>query len=119
MGDVVIGIVLQERGLVPSFALTPAPVLVTVFDEERLPDSLALATLLRRSGVKVTCYPEPAKLPKQFKFADRMGMRLVLVVGPDEAAKGQVTVKDLASGTQETVKRDQVISAIQHILASD
>jgi len=119
MGDVVIGIILQEKGLVPSFALTPAPVLVTVFDAERLPESLALAALLRRSGVKVTCYPEPAKLPKQFKFADRMGMRLVLVVGPDEAAKGQVTVKDLASGTQETVKRDQLISAIQHILASD
>jgi len=119
MGDVVIGIILQEKGLVPSFALTPAPVLVTVFDAEHLPESLALAALLRRSGVKVTCYPEPAKLPKQFKFADRMGMRLVLVVGPDEAAKGQVTVKDLASGTQETVKRDQLISAIQHILASD
>jgi histidyl-tRNA synthetase len=119
MGDVVIGIILQEKGLVPSFALTPAPVLVTIFDVEQLPDSLALAAMLRRSGVKVTCYPEPAKLPRQFKFADRMGMRLVLVVGPDEAAKGQVTVKDLASGTQETVKRDQLISAIQHILASD
>lgn len=119
MGDVVIGIILQEKGLVPSFALTPAPVLVTVFDAECLPDSLALAALLRRSGIKVTCYPEPAKLPRQFKFADRMGMRLVLVVGPDEAAKGKVTVKDLASGTQETIPRDQAISAIQRILASD
>jgi histidyl-tRNA synthetase len=119
MGDVVIGIILHEMGLVPSFALTPAPVLITIFDAERLPESLTLAALLRRSGVKVTCYPEPAKLPKQFKFADRMGMRLVLVVGPDEAAKGKVTVKDLASGTQETIPRDQVISAIQHILASD
>ena len=53
----------------------------------------------------MTCYPEPAKLPRQFKFADRMGMRVVLVLGPDEAAAGKVTVKDLTNGTQEAVRR--------------
>jgi histidyl-tRNA synthetase len=116
MGDVVIGIVLQELGLIPQLAVTPASVLVTVFSPELQPESLKLAAELRNSGLNVTCYPEPAKLPRQFKFADRMGMRAVAVLGPDEAAQGQVTLKDLASGTQAITGRADLPAAIRHIL---
>jgi histidyl-tRNA synthetase len=116
MGDVVIGIVLEENGLLPPFIPTPAPVLVTVFDETRWLDSLRLAAQLRQAGLNVTCYPEPAKLPKQFKFGDKMGMRVVVVCGPDEAAAGQVTVKDLQSGTQTQVPRSDAARIIREIL---
>ncbi|MCG2785433.1 MAG: histidine--tRNA ligase [Anaerolineae bacterium] len=118
MGDVVIGIILQEKGLLPAFVPSPAPVLVTVFDENLWMNSFSLANELRAAGLKVLSYPEPAKLPKQFKFADRMGIRVVTVIGPDEAASGQVTVKNLASGTQETVERTQVAKTIAKILES-
>jgi len=118
MGDVVIGIVLQELGLIPSLPTTPASVLVTVFSPDLLPDSYTLATDLRRAGLNITCYPEPAKLSKQFKFADRMGMRAVLVLGPDEAAAGKVTLKNLASGMQETISRSDVIENVKRILES-
>jgi histidyl-tRNA synthetase len=107
MGDVVIGILLQEAGLVPSLPTMPASVLVTVFDEHFWLASLALASELRRAGLNVVCYPEPARLPRQFKFADRMGIRFVLVLGPDEAANGAVTLKDLMQGSQETLPRQQ------------
>ena len=90
--------------------------LVTVFSAELQPESLALAAELRRAGLNVNCYPEPVKLPRQFKFADRMGMRVVLVLGPDEAANGNITVKDLSSGTQETLKRTAVLEAVKRIL---
>mgnify|MGYP000403927570 CR=1 FL=1 len=116
MGDVVIGIVLEENGLLPPFVPTPAPVLVTVFDESRWLDSLRLAAQLRQAGLNVTCYPEPAKLPKQFKFGDKMGMRVVVVCGPDEAAAGQVTVKDLQSGTQTQFPRSDAARVIREIL---
>lgn len=116
MGDVVIGIVLEERGLLPPFPPTPAPVLVTVFDASRWLDSLRLAAELRRAGLNVTCYPEPAKLPRQFKFADRMGMRVVVVCGPDEAAAGQVTLKNLADGTQVQVSRAEAAESIRSML---
>ena len=79
---------------------------------------MSLAADLRETGLNVTCYPEPAKLPKQFKFADRMGMRVVLVIGPDEAKDGKVTVKNLASGTQETIARGKVTEAVKRILES-
>jgi histidyl-tRNA synthetase len=118
MGDVVMGIVLEEAGLLPAFVPTPAPVLVTVFDEALWLDSLGLAAQLRGSGLNVVCYPEPAKLPKQFKFADKLGVRVVLVCGPEEAAAGQVTVKDLKNGVQSLVVRADAAQAIQKILES-
>jgi len=119
MGDVVIGLILQELGLVPPLPVNPSAALVTVFSLDLLPASLRLADGLRRGGLNVTCYPEPAKLPKQFKFADRMGMRAVLVIGPDEAQAGQVTVKDLTKGSQETVPQAGALPAVRRILAAE
>ena len=116
MGDVVIGIILQEAGLVPEFQPSPAQVLVTVFDEKLLPQSFALATELRNAGVNVMVYPEPAKLPKQFKFADRMKMKVALVLGPDEAEKGLVVVKNLTNGEQAQVKKEAVFESVKKIL---
>jgi histidyl-tRNA synthetase len=116
MGDVVISLVLQELGLIPPLAITPAAVLVTVFSQELQPESLKVAAQLRQSGINVTCYPEAAKLPKQFKFADRMGMKAVLVLGPDEVAQGRITLKDLTSGTQEGIERAAFTQAVARIL---
>jgi len=117
MGDVVMSLVLQENGLVPTFDLTPAQVLVTVFSEEFISESYALGADLRRQGVNVICYPEPIKLSKQFKFADRMRTRLAIVVGPDEAAKKLVTIKDLVQGTQQTADRVKAAHVIKDMLA--
>ncbi len=57
--------------------------------------SYALAAELRRGGMNVMVYPEAAKLPKQFKFADKMKMKIAITVGTDEAEKGLVAVKNL------------------------
>ncbi len=116
MGDVVIGIILGEKGLLPPFVPSPAPVLVTVFDESLWMASFALAADLRAAGINVLAYPEPAKLPRQFKFADRMGIRVVTVIGPDEAANGKVTVKNLTNSTQETISRNETAQNIIKIL---
>ena len=116
MGDVVIGIVLQENGLVPEFVPSPAPVLVTGFDQSLWLQSNALAAELRRAGLNVMVYPEPAKLPKQFKYADKMKMRVAVTVGPDEAANGQVAVKNLLNGEQVIVPREAAAEVIRKIL---
>lgn len=118
MGDVVMGIVLQEKGLLPEFIPSPAPILVTIFDESLQRESYSLAAELRSAGLNVLCYPEPVKLQKQFKFADKMKARIVVTVGPDEAANGQVAIKNLVSGEQVIVKREAAAESIQKILAS-
>ncbi len=118
MGDVVIGIILQEKGLLPEFIPSPAPALVTVFDDLLLLKSYALAAELRRSGINVIVYPEPAKLPKQFKFADKMKMKVALTIGTDEAEKGLVAVKNFLNGNQQTVPQSEAVKAIRSILES-
>jgi len=116
MGDVVIGIILQEEGLLPEFEPSPAQVLVTVFDESLWLESYKLAAELRNAKLDVMVFPEPAKLAKQFKFADKMKMKIAVTIGPDEVKNGQAAVKNLLNGDQVTVKRDAVADVIKKIL---
>jgi histidyl-tRNA synthetase len=119
MGDVVITLLLQKYGLLPiDLRVHPASVLVTVFDQARLLKSFRLASELRRAGLNVAIYPEPAKLPRQFKYADKIKARVVLVLGPDEVSNNQVTIKDLLNGNQQTVQQEAIVQAIWNVLES-
>lgn len=119
MGDVVITLLLEKYGLLPKDRRAyPAAIVVTAFDQERLPASLALAAELRRAALNVVCYTDLEKLPRQFKYADRIGARLALVIGPDEAATDSVTIKDLSNGTQQTAARSSVAALCRRILES-
>lgn len=116
MGDVVIGILLQECGVLPDFTVSAAPVLVTVFDESLWSTSLEVSRELRSTGLEVITYPEPAKLQKQYKYADKLGVRLVVTVGPDELSRGEVAIKDLKAGKQVMAKRTDAASEIRKLL---
>jgi len=119
MGDVVITLILEKYGLLPKdLNINPAPVFVTVFDEGRLLESFKLASELRRAGLNVVCYPEAVKLQKQFKYADRIGAKVTLVLGPDEVEKGQVAVKNLLNGEQVSVAREALVETVKNIVNS-
>lgn len=117
MGDVVIGLILEKYDLLPKdLEVNPAPVLVTVFNEDCLLESFKLASELRRAGINVVCYPEAAKLQKQFKYADRIGARVTLVMGPDEVEKGRVAIKNLTNGEQVSVSRETLVETVRGML---
>jgi histidyl-tRNA synthetase len=119
MGDLTLGLALESLGLVlKEIKNAPADVLVTVFDAQTQPLSTTFATELRQAGMNVICSPDVSKLPKQFKYADRIGVPVVVVIGPDEAASGQVTIKDLRSGTQQTLARAKAVPTIKDLLES-
>lgn len=98
---------LVELGLLET-SRSVAQVLVTVFDAERAPIAAAISREVRAAGIACELYPEKAKLKKQFRHAERSGIRYVVVAGPDELALDRVTVKDLASGEQETIARGEL-----------
>jgi len=119
MGDVVISLILQEKGLMPKGStFNEDNVLVTVFDKQSFLGTLALAAELRKAGIKAVCYPEDSKLSRQFKFADRTGIRLAVVLGPDEQANNLATVKDLRNGNQQTLPRGEAAGYIKKLLES-
>jgi histidyl-tRNA synthetase len=113
MGDVVIGLVAQKYGRTPPLRPSPSDVLVTVFDSQGQLEALRLASELRAAGLNAEWYPEPAKLERQLKYADATGVTFAAIVGPDELARGLVTLKNLKTRTQETLPRDAVAQNIK------
>ncbi len=119
MGDAVITLVLKKFGcLPPGLGATPTKVLVTIFDEISVQASLELTARLRQAGLSVACYPEVAKIGKQLRYAERMGIQLVAILGPDEQANGQVTLKDLRSGGQITIVQAVAVEKIKELLGA-
>ena len=118
MGDMVVTLLLQKNNCIPTaLGIIPAPILVTVFDSTQLAASFALAAELRQAGFKIACYPQADKLGKQFKYADRMCAKIVLVLGPDEIANNVVTIKDMVRHMQLTVNRTEIADVLREMLA--
>jgi len=107
---------LRDAGLVAR-AQSTVDVLVTQMDAADLPHYIALATELRQAGIATEVVMEGGKLGKQFKYADRAGIRFVLVLGEDELARNVVTVKDLRREDQFEVARTELIKALRVELA--
>lgn len=108
---------LEELALLPERGVAGPQVLVTVFDASATPSAAEMATELRRAGVRVELVYEADKLGKQFKHADRIGARMAVVEGPDERSAGKVTVKDLRSGTQQTIERSKMVDHVRQQIA--
>jgi histidyl-tRNA synthetase len=117
MGDVMISYCLRQLGLLPELAKTPAPILVTVFEDGQLEKAYALAANLRQNGLNTVCYPEAVKLQKQLKYADKIGVRYVIIEGPDEVENGTVTVKDLLNRSQEKINKNKLSDRLKELLA--
>ncbi len=115
-GDMVIGLVLEKFGLQPKLRCAPADVLVTIFDGKLVGPAAQATAQLRAGGVKTELYPDAAKLDKQLKYANAQAIPLAIIIGPDEAAQGQATVRDLRSGQQQVVSQDQLVASVQHLL---
>ena len=116
MGDVVIGLVINQYGLKPALRPTPASVIVTVFDKSLMGVSARIAAQLRSGDVNTELFPEAAKLDRQMKYANTQAIPLAIIVGPDEAAQGQATVRDLRSGAQQVVAQDQIVETVKNLL---
>ena len=112
MGDVVLGELLKDRGLAPPDGVG-LDVFVGFISKEDVPHVLALAHQMRDQGLRVEYVLGPQALGKQLKLADARQAALAVVVGPDERARGQVVLRDLRNGTQETVSQTTLIDAIK------
>jgi histidyl-tRNA synthetase len=117
MGDVVMGLVLENFGLKPKLRPAPADVLVTIFGAALARTSARVAAQLRSGGVRTELYPDAAKLDKQMKYANAQAIPIAVIIGPDEAAQKQATVRDLRSGAQQIVVQDQLVEIVQKTLA--
>ncbi len=103
---------LREAGIV-STAESSVEVMVGLVDDSRLPDSLDIARRLRAAGINAEVQLEAKKLAKQFQYADRAGIRFVILFGDEEAERGVVKVKDLKSQEQFELTREEMAAALK------
>ena len=99
-------VVMNERNMFPSALQTSSvDAMVTLFEGEPIEEALKLSAELRATGLRVELYPEPDKLGKQFKYAASRGIRRVVIMGADERARQQVTIKNMETGEQVSIAR--------------
>ncbi len=105
--------VMEELSLFPTrLSYSSTRVMVTHFGQETLKGSLKLLSLLREHGISAEIYPDTAKIKKQFEYADRKGIPLVLIAGPEELAQKTFLLKNMVTGEQNPVTEDTLISAV-------
>ncbi len=95
-----------------SEARTTTKVLVVNFGGGATAQALRTAGRFREAGVPTEVYYEPAKLKKQFSYADRKGIPFVAVVGEAEAASGEVGLKNMSTGEQERLPLDEALERL-------
>jgi histidyl-tRNA synthetase len=126
---------LQHLGKLDSTP-APGPVVVTVFDRERIADYQRMVKRLRDDGIRAELYLGSSGFNAQMKYADKRGAPCVVIQGSDEKAKGEVTIKDLIVGAelakqekgreqhlqkqaeaQFAVAEDRLVEAVRKVLA--
>jgi histidyl-tRNA synthetase len=113
MGDVIIELLLDRTGKRPKLPTSPSHVLVTLFAADLYSQTLALAARLREANITTEQILEPSRLGKQIRYADRMGIPYVVILGPDELAAGQVVLKELATGKQQACSVEEAIERLE------
>src|SRR5664280_1754719 len=108
MGDVVLGELLKDRGLLPKMDWQ-LDGYVVIADEVLRGEALKLIHQLRDSGIAIDYAFTPAKVGKQFQAASASGARFALVVGPEEWKTDEVKLKNLTTGEEKRLKTEEVI----------
>jgi histidyl-tRNA synthetase len=108
MGDPVLTELLQLKGLLPEYRSQVDYYIVTIGSEQR-PLALRLAHALRDAGKEVLFALRELAVKKQFNQAGNTGARQVIVLGPDEVARGMVVVRDMETGEEREVSLEELL----------
>jgi histidyl-tRNA synthetase len=100
-------VAMEELGLFKDLTLN-SQVLVTYFDADTLATSVKLLSDIQQAGINAEIYFEPAKITKQMKYADKKQIPFVVICGPEEVSRNEVTIKMMKTGKQKTIPQNQI-----------
>lgn len=104
-----IQLAMDELNSFPALDQSVTEVMFVNFGEAEALYSLKLANELRNLGVKVEVYPDKAKIKKQLDYANKRGISKVVMIGSEEMKSGNFTLKDMASGQQQELRRIELL----------
>ncbi len=120
MGDVVLAILLQERGKLPADAGKFSPDVFVVNALTSADEAMRMAGILRREKISVgTSYKATKNFGKLLQEASASGAKVAVILAPAEWERGLVKVKTLSSRTERDIPASEVINAVRSALVLD
>ena len=105
--DVMLGL-----NLFPEELACSTKVLFTNLGDEEQTASMQLIGKLRDKGVAAEIYPDQGKMKKQMEYANRRAIPYVVIIGSEELAAGEATLKDMRSGEQRKLSFEELIATL-------
>ncbi len=101
--------VMEELALFPEETIVGTKVMFVNFDKESETYSLPLLQTLRKNQISAEVYPEAAKMKKQMTYANNKNIAFVILAGSNEIEKEEITIKNMTTGNQKTIKKESLI----------
>ena len=92
------------------------PVVICVFDKSKNKEYVEILNKLRMANISSEIYPGEGKLKKQMEYANKIASPVVILYGDDEIKSGKITLKNLESGKESSVKIEDLVNEIKKIL---
>jgi histidyl-tRNA synthetase len=102
--------VMEKINKFPENIINENKVLIINFGENYLSYCLPILSSMRQANIKVDLYPDDAKIKKQFNYANALNYKYVIIVGEDEIANDEVSIKNMISGEQVKISKNNIIS---------
>ena len=92
------------------------PVVICVFDKNSMKEYINVQTILRKAGISAEIYPGESKLKKQMEYANKIKSPAVILYGEDEIKLGKITIRNLSSGKEQSIKIKELVNEIKKII---
>ena len=106
--------VLDDLGLIKTNKNSISDILIISMVEDLTP-SIEVANSLRKAGINTEIYFDNKKIKAKFKYADKLKIPYVIVIGEDEIASGKLTLKNMETGDQEQKTIEEIIEFIKNV----
>ncbi len=91
------------------------PIIICVFDKEKIKEYVDILNKLRSINISSEIYPGEGKLKKQMEYANKLGSPAVILYGDNEIKSGKVTLKNLESGNESSIKIEELANEIKKL----
>ena len=108
-------LVLEELNLFPENQQDNLKILFANFGEKEAAAAMKVVNRLRKNGITCELFPDDAKMKKQFGYADKGGFSHVVMIGENEIAAQNLSLKDLKTGEQETVPQGSLVEHLKNL----
>lgn len=101
---------LNEAGIITNNQKTVANILVMPLTDSQIKTSIEVVNSIRESGVNADILLQEMSMKKKFKYADKKGIKYVVVIGEEEAESGILTVQDMITGDKSNITINEISS---------